>query len=135
VETEAKVILEEIRKLSLMPIIIVEGKKDKAALENLGVKNIITLRNGIEDFCQKISSKYPEAAILTDLDKEGKKLYSKIRYSLEREGVKINDNFRNFLFKETSLRQIEGTSSYLFSLSKKKAAMPSEKTAKRKSPP
>jgi 5S rRNA maturation endonuclease (ribonuclease M5) len=113
-------------------VIIVEGKKDKLALEKLEVTNIIVLKKGIDEFCQSITQKYSEAIILTDLDSEGKKLYAKIRYGLERDGVKIDDSFRNFLYRETCLRQIEGIDTYLFSLIKKNATAPAANIKSRK---
>lgn len=89
--------------------ILVEGKKDKLALENLGIKNkIITLKKRplfkvIEDF----SDKHKECILLTDLDNEGKKLFGKLNSGLVHHGVKIDVSFRNFLFRKTGVRQIE----------------------------
>src|SRR3989344_3875719 len=87
---------------------IVEGKKDKLALENLGCKNIVTL-SGIALF--NIVSKLPddtkEVILLTDLDKKGKQLYHKLKSTLTRSRIKVDDKFRNYLFKETKIRQIE----------------------------
>ena len=90
--------------------IIVEGIKDKKALEHFGIKKIITLKGKpiykvIEDFSEK------EVIILTDLDKEGKKLYSKLKQGLTQRGVEVDNKFREFLFK-TKLRQIEGLPRY-----------------------
>ena len=55
----------------------------------------------------------PDSVMLVDLDKEGKKLYGRLRHDLMRHRVKIDDKFREFLFKETKLRQIEGLRRYL----------------------
>jgi len=46
--------------------------------------------------------------LLTDLDKKGKELYGKLNSGLQRFGVRIDNNFREFLFKKTKIRQIEG---------------------------
>ncbi len=95
------------------PFIIVEGKKDSSALEEQGLKNIVVLRGRpIYKVVEEVSSKTKECLILTDLDKEGKMLYSKLKKGLSQRGVRVLDNFRKFLFK-TQLRQIEGLSSYL----------------------
>ena len=51
--------------------------------------------------------------ILTDLDKQGKELYGKLNSGLQQFGVKVDNNFRNFLFKNTKLRQIEGLTTYI----------------------
>ena len=91
--------------------IIVEGKKDKIALENLGCKKIITLngnRAGLYNIVEKLPEDCKEAVILTDLDKKGKQLYHRIKKILTMNKIKIDDRFRIYLFKETKIRQIEG---------------------------
>ena len=95
--------IKELKKAN--KLIIVEGKKDKKALENQGITNIITFSNTphfkIEDIQEK------EVIILTDLDAQGKKLFSILRHHLQKRGVKIDDRFRDFLFKE-KISHIEG---------------------------
>ena len=85
-------------------LIIVEGKKDKEALERLGIKNIITFSNSPFFHIEKINEK--EVIILTDLDNSGKKLYSVLRNELQKRGVKIDRKFREFLFN-TQISYIE----------------------------
>lgn len=93
-------------------LIIVEGSKDKKALESFGISNIITLNKPLFEVVELVASQTKECAILTDLDSEGKKLYSMLAEDLQHRGVKIDNAFRNFLFKETELRQIEGLVKY-----------------------
>jgi len=93
--------------------IIVEGKKDKAALNELGITNIITIEGPLYQMVESIASKHKRVMILTDLDPEGKKLYSVLKKDLSFHGVKIDDKFREFLFRKTKLRQIEGMNTYL----------------------
>ena len=91
--------------------IIVEGKKDKLALENLGCSNVITINGskaGLFNIIDKLPNNCKEAVILTDLDKKGKQLYHRIKKILTRNKIKIDDRFRVYLFKETKIRQIEG---------------------------
>ncbi|MEM4254314.1 MAG: toprim domain-containing protein [Candidatus Woesearchaeota archaeon] len=100
--------------LEEQPFIIVEGWKDKASLRKLGLENVISLRGKpLYKVVELVAKLTRECMILTDLDKEGKKLYSILRAELQKHGVKINDNFRNYLFKETDLRQIEGLYNYV----------------------
>ena len=108
--------ISELKKTS--KLIIVEGKKDKKALEEFGIKNIITLKQALYKTVEEISSKNKEVIILTDLDKEGKELYGKLNSELQRFGVKVDKKFREFLFKNTTLRQIEGISKYMEHTSK-----------------
>lgn len=101
--------LEQIKKIKDLDIlIIVEGIKDKAALQRLGLKNIITLKKPIYKIVEEVSENFKECIILTDLDKEGKKLYGKLNTGLSQSGVRIDNKFRNFLYRNTQLRQIEG---------------------------
>src|SRR3990167_5645230 len=85
-------------------LIIVEGKKDKLALENLGINNILTFSNSPHYSCEDINQ---EVVILTDLDKHGKKLYSIIKKNLQKRGIKIDKKFREFLFQK-KISHIEG---------------------------
>ena len=85
---------------------IVEGKKDKQALEAFGFTHIIALeQRPLFVVVESIEGK--EIQILTDLDSEGKKLYSILSHELQKRGVRINNLLRNQLFK-TALRHIEG---------------------------
>ena len=105
---------EQINKIKKSKIlVIVEGKKDKIALEKFGIKNIVTLnKKPLFEIIENISSKNKDCIILTDLDKTGKKLYGKLNHGLQQFGVKVDNNFRNLLYK-TKLRQIEGLVSYI----------------------
>jgi 5S rRNA maturation endonuclease (ribonuclease M5) len=104
--------VDKIKKSGIL--VIVEGKKDKKALESFGVTNIITLsKKPLFEVIEEISSKNKDCIILTDLDKTGKELYSKLNHGLQQFGVKVNNNFRNFLLKRTKLSHVEGLESYM----------------------
>jgi len=101
--------LEKLKKTK--KLIIVEGIKDKAALEQLGLSNIIVMKGRplykiFEDI------KAEEVVLLVDLDKEGKEIYGKLKRGLHAQGIKTNEKLRNILFR-TNLRQIEGLPHYL----------------------
>ena len=91
-------------------LVIVEGKKDRAALEKLGFSNVIILNKPLYEVVEKINAK--RVLVLTDLDKEGKQIYAKLKKDLNKLGVVVDDRLRNLLFK-TELRQIEGLTRYL----------------------
>lgn len=104
-------IIENIKISNIL--IIVEGKKDKVALEKFGIVNVIELnKKPLFHIVEEVSSSNNECIILTDLDKEGKEIYGKLSSDLQRHGIKIDNKLRNFLFKHTNLRQIEGIDSY-----------------------
>lgn len=94
--------------------ILVEGKKDKACLESLSFENVIEInKRPLYKVVEETSAVYKEIVILTDLDKKGKQLFGYLNSGLQKHGVKVDNRFRNFLFKKTRLRQIEGLRSYL----------------------
>ena len=106
-------IIKEISRLKKNnTAIIVEGKNDRIALENFGMKNIYTLnKKPIYCVVEQITENERKCAILTDLDAEGKKLYGKLNKQLSSFGIKIENRLRELLFR-TKLRQIEGIDSY-----------------------
>ena len=94
-------------------IVVVEGEKDKIALKKLGVKNVIAIaRKPIFEFIEEIAEKNKEVIILTDLDDEGKKLYSKLKNGFQGCGIKVDNRFREDLFRNTHISQIEGIFRY-----------------------
>jgi 5S rRNA maturation endonuclease (ribonuclease M5) len=96
------------------PWIIVEGPKDRKALVELGLRKVIVLRGRpLYEVVEAVAEKTGKVLILTDLDREGRELYGRLRQDLQKHGVAVDDRFRNFLFKETDLRQIEGFTKYL----------------------
>jgi len=98
-------------------VIIVEGKKDRAALNKFGITNIVELtKKPLFQIVEEVADSNEECIILTDLDKKGKQIYGKLNSDLQRHGVKVNNEFRKFLLKNTKLRQIEGMDTYLNSI-------------------
>ncbi|MBI2651256.1 toprim domain-containing protein [Candidatus Woesearchaeota archaeon] len=112
-EKEFLDIIEKIKQSKA--VVIVEGKKDKKALNNLGISNIIELsKKPLFQIVEEIAKSNKECIILTDSDKKGKEIYGKLNSSLQNLGVKINNNLREFLFKNTKLRQVEALHSIKF---------------------
>lgn len=95
-------------------LVIVEGIKDRRALQELGFKKIVILNKPLYAIVEEVVETGAKTVlILTDLDKEGKKLYSYLYKHLTERGVKIDNKLREYLFKETQLRQIEGLVTYV----------------------
>lgn len=100
-----KEVIEAVKKVK-NKYIIVEGKKDKLALENLGCKNVYTLEDkALFEAVENITEK--EIVLLTDLDGEGKKLYNQLKRMLSKRGINTNDELRLVLFKH-KVSHIEG---------------------------
>jgi 5S rRNA maturation endonuclease (ribonuclease M5) len=101
-------------------IVIVEGKKDAAALNRLGIINIKSLsRRPLVLIAEEVANEAKECVLLVDLDPEGKKLYAKLNHHLQQMGVRVDDRFRNFLYRNTKLRCIEGLDTYVSNIENK----------------
>jgi 5S rRNA maturation endonuclease (ribonuclease M5) len=91
--------------------VIVEGESDKAALQKFGFCNVRAVNSTpLYKFVESIKEK--EVVILTDLDREGRRIYGQLSSALQERGVRIDNSLRNALFK-TQLRQIEGLPKYI----------------------
>jgi len=98
-------------------LIIVEGKKDKEALEILGFKHIFvinetgkSLYEKIEEVEEKVGKR--KICILTDFDKKGKKLYLIIKSELRKRKVKMDNSLRDSLLR-LNISHIEGLASLM----------------------
>ena len=78
-------------------LVIVEGKKDKLALEEFGITKVVTLNKPLFEIVESVCDK--EVVVLTDLDREGRKLYSRLKRELGFRGIKVNDKLREKLFE------------------------------------
>ena len=120
-------ILDWLEKLTTSDkLIIVEGIKDRKAMENIGIppERIIIINRpayAIAENIEKRLSNTPkpkQVIILTDLDTEGKKLYANLKRNLSRVGIQTDNYFREFLFKNSKLSHIEGIDTYFNNLDK-----------------
>lgn len=94
--------------------IVVEGPNDKAALQAFDITRLVTLsRTPLYKVVEDIAEHSKRVIILTDLDKEGKRLYSKLKQSFARIGVLVDRVFREWLYAETTLTQLEGLVTYV----------------------
>ncbi len=112
-------LLREIKKKNIQ--VVVEGVKDKRALEAFGIKNVVTLTKPLYAVVEDIAASTSEVVLLTDLDAEGKKLYHTLSRDLQKFGVRVKNELREFLFT-TKLRHIEGLRTYLQNSHKKSDA-------------
>ncbi len=79
--------------------VVVEGKRDRVALQKLGIRNRITLINQSPDrVAERVASHgASEAVVLTDFDRSGEELAQRICEALESYGVKPDLNIRRKL--------------------------------------
>ena len=99
-------------------VIIVEGKKDTAALNALGFDKIfeihqtgISIHERVESIIKKIGKK-DTVCILTDFDKKGKQLYFIIQREMQAFGVRLDSSLRNMLLR-MNISHIEGLDSFV----------------------
>ncbi|MBI2668722.1 toprim domain-containing protein [Candidatus Woesearchaeota archaeon] len=91
--------------------IIVEGINDKNSLEKLGLANILLLNKPVYELIEQFPRN--EVIILTDFDQAGKKLYAKINHECSQRGIRVNNQLRHFLMRETGVKHIEHLYSFI----------------------
>ena len=106
--------------------IIVEGKKDVTALQELGVKGqILMVKTGGKSFLdasveiEKLSSN--EVILFLDFDRRGREATRRLQESLERGKIQVNLKFWHDLraLSGREIQCIEGVPSYLTTLQEK----------------
>ncbi|MBI4441144.1 toprim domain-containing protein [Candidatus Woesearchaeota archaeon] len=104
--------IEKLRQTDAL--ILVEGKKDMAALAELGITHVMQVKGRpLYQVVEAVAAGHKECILLVDLDKEGRKLFAYFTKTLSERGIRINNEFRLFLFRTTELRQIEGLAKYV----------------------
>ncbi|WP_051654787.1 toprim domain-containing protein [Persephonella sp. IF05-L8] len=87
-------------------VVLVEGKKDKQKLEKFGISHIYSIKGKkFYDILEELENE-DLVIILTDLDKQGEKISSKISSMFQREGIPVDLEFREYL-KNFDIKHIE----------------------------
>lgn len=71
-------------------LIVVEGLKDERSLRSLGVKKVMVLKGPLFSVVERLVGE-DEVVILTDLDAQGRKLFSILKRDAQRLGVRVNE--------------------------------------------
>lgn len=85
--------------------VFVEGKKDKQALEKLGIKNVLTISGNLRLSCDKVKTE--RVFVLTDLDRRGDELARAARDELEARSIKADLEVRKMLAHTLRIRYFE----------------------------
>lgn len=103
-------LLDEIKESHLL--VIVEGKKDRDALQIFGIEHIITLsKKPLYQVIEELT--VSEVVILTDFDRTGRRLYATLSRECNWRGIQVNNKLRLFLLQNTPVTHVEGIPSYL----------------------
>lgn len=103
-ELERQSFLDALKKFT--GIILVEGRKDVEALNELGFKNVKALkRKALTRFVESLDNK--NVALLMDTDKEGRKLTKKLVTLLQDKGFRVTKKYWYWL-KNLKISHVEG---------------------------
>ncbi len=101
-----KSFVKSLSEASKTSAVLVEGKRDKWALESLGVKNIFTIAGIRLTDLPDLLEGFSNVILLFDLDKHGESLFKKARLILSREGYILIEDYREKL-KEFGITCVE----------------------------
>ncbi len=94
-------------------LILVEGKKDRIALEKAGLSGIIEISGKRpEKVVDIIKEKKKTVIVLTDYDKEGIKQYKRLKDLLIADEIKVDDTVRRDFKRTFLVNKIEEFNSY-----------------------
>ncbi|MBU0533093.1 hypothetical protein KKB44_06390 [Candidatus Micrarchaeota archaeon] len=85
--------------------VFVEGKKDKKALEKLGITNVLTISGNLRLSCDKVEK--GTVVVLTDLDRRGDELAVAAKDELERHSISVDLETRKMLAHTLRIRYFE----------------------------
>ena len=111
-QEEGQRLLEELRKKSKDAVLIVEGKKDKEALESLQINADFFLlcrqNKSLSESAESIAKKYKKAILLLDQDKQGRKMERIITNYLQKLGVRVYKKIGRRLLYLANSTTVEG---------------------------
>ncbi|MEJ5338162.1 MAG: toprim domain-containing protein [Aquificaceae bacterium] len=100
-KTHNKSMLEEwrrkLREASQGRAVLVEGKRDRWALQRFGIKNVFTLEGKRLSDLPDLLEDFREVVLLFDLDKHGERINTKVKEILEKQGYILIEDFREEL--------------------------------------
>ncbi len=100
--------LDQLLENSISSTVIVEGKKDRMALEKLGFLDICTLNGRIDEFARELAERgVGEAIILTDLDRTGDRLCDSLKEALASHRIVSDSRARKRFSKLLNLDRFE----------------------------
>lgn len=87
--------------------VLVEGKRDKSALEKFGIQNVVELKGRkYHDVAEYLSRMHEGVILLMDFDPEGETILRKFLKILPEYGLKTDTYWRDLL-RETGVKFVE----------------------------
>jgi len=106
--------ITSLREKSQFVSVIVEGKNDVAVLKRFGIKNLIPISGkNYFDLLEEIPDDTAEVVLLTDVDRQGEKIFKTLKRIFESQGLKVDGSFRKFL-KKLGIEEVEQLKDLLF---------------------
>jgi 5S rRNA maturation endonuclease (ribonuclease M5) len=94
-------LFEQLRLKNLEIPVLVEGKRDRETLKNLGLEGEILIVNTghtLMEMCEDLGHRYTEIILMLDWDKKGKELSKNIEHNLVQLGIKTDRAFMVRIF-------------------------------------
>ena len=88
-------------------VILVEGKRDRNALERLGCDRVITISGRIRNVCESLEGEDGRIIVFTDLDRRGNEMARKAREELEGCSLEVDCETRVLLARILKIRYFE----------------------------
>ncbi|HHT75140.1 MAG TPA: Toprim subdomain protein [Methanomassiliicoccaceae archaeon] len=125
---EFEEIIEELRELARQSVILVEGRKDRHALDVLGVHgDIVQVQDarGIFGVAEELAAKRRSAVILTDWDRKGGQLAELLRNALRSCGVPYDDSIRMKIavLSKKEIKDVESIPAFVSLLDERRRTM------------
>jgi len=100
--------------------IIVEGKRDRRALRELGINGPVRLgtQKALLELCEEVAEEYDKVIVLTDWDGKGDKLARLMAEFLNNAGVAVNIDLRKRIkaLVKKRIKDIESLDTHVFNL-------------------
>lgn len=113
-------VLESLKDETSGFLIIVEGRRDIASLQNLGVCSAVfpCANQPLAEFCEKIAEMNKTVVILTDWDKKGGILAAKLAAQFQNLDVPCNTEYREKLlfYSKREIKDVESLHTYVTKL-------------------
>lgn len=98
-------------------VVLVEGRRDREALERLGVTGeiVMTSQQSLLNLSERLARSKKDIIILTDWDERGEEVALQIRRFMEADGARPDDSIRYFLrdLLKKEIKDVESLHSFV----------------------